>query len=195
LIGIVFEPRPAQRVAGSIPDDDVVRAPPVQRQDDGTGDRDNDGIADRDDACPDDPEVYNGIEDTDGCPDVDRPLVIESESEIVTLQPIEFELDKDVLRPSAFPILAAVVKSLQGNPEIALVEVQGHTDEQGGDAYNMDLSRRRAAAVMRYLVDAGIDAARLTSKGYGETEPVDHRHTQDAYTANRRVAFIIKRRD
>jgi outer membrane protein OmpA-like peptidoglycan-associated protein len=195
LIGIVFEPRPAQRVAGSIPDDDVVRAPPVQKQDDGTGDRDNDGIADRDDACPDDPEVYNGIEDTDGCPDVDRPLVIVSEAEMVPLEPIEFELDKDVLRPSAFPILAAVVKSLRDNPEIALVEVQGHTDEQGGDAYNMDLSRRRAATVMRYLVDAGIDAARLTSKGYGETEPVDHRHTQEAYTANRRVAFIIKRRD
>jgi outer membrane protein OmpA-like peptidoglycan-associated protein len=196
LIGIVFEPRPAQRVAGlTHADDEVVMGPPVQKQDDGTGDRDNDGIADRDDACPDDPEVYNGIEDTDGCPDVDRPLVIEAESEIVTLQPIEFELDKDVLRPSALPILAAVTTSLQNNPEIALVEVQGHTDEQGNDAYNLDLSRRRAATVMRYLVDAGIAASRLTSKGYGETEPLDLRHTQEAYAANRRVAFIIKRRD
>jgi outer membrane protein OmpA-like peptidoglycan-associated protein len=196
LIGIVFEPRPAQRVAGlTHADDEVVMGPPVQKQDDGSGDRDNDGIADRDDACQDDAEVYNGIEETDGCPDVDRPLVIESESEIVTLQPIEFELDKDVLRPSALPILAAVVTSLQNNPEIALVEVQGHTDEQGNDAYNLDLSRRRAATVMRFLVDAGITAGRLTSKGYGETEPVDLRHTQEAYTANRRVAFIIKHRD
>ncbi len=195
LIGIVFEPKPAQRVAGHVSGDEVAWAPPAQTQDDGTGDRDNDGILDRDDTCPDDPEVYNGIEDTDGCPDVDRPLVIESDSEIVTLEPIEFEFDSDVLRPSASPILAAVVTSLQGNPEISLVEVQGHTDEQGNDAYNLALSNRRAAAVMRHLVDAGIAAARLTSKGYGETDPVDRRHTQEAYTANRRVAFIIRRRD
>jgi outer membrane protein OmpA-like peptidoglycan-associated protein len=195
LIGIVFEPRSAQRVGSHAGGDEVAMDPPTQKYDDGTGDRDKDGIVDRDDACPDEPEVFNGIEDTNGCPDVDRPLVIESDSEIVTLEPIEFELDKDVLRPSAFPILAAVVKSLNGNPEITLVEVQGHTDEQGKDAYNMDLSNRRAAAVMRHLVDAGIAAGRLTSKGYGETEPVDARHTQEAYAANRRVAFIIKRRD
>jgi outer membrane protein OmpA-like peptidoglycan-associated protein len=141
-----------------------------------------------------DPEVYNGIEDTDGCPDVDRPLVIESESELVTLQPIEFEFDKDVLRTTAYPILDAVVKSLRDNPDLVRIEVQGHTDEQGNDAYNLDLSNRRAATVLRYLVDAGIAAERLTSKGYGETKPVDTRHTQEAYTINRRVAFVIMER-
>jgi outer membrane protein OmpA-like peptidoglycan-associated protein len=193
MVGIVFEPKPAQHVASRIPDDEIA-APPAVAQDDGLGDRDNDGILDKDDACPDDPEVYNGIEDTDGCPDVDRPLVIEAESELVPLQPIEFEFDKDVLRPSAYPILDAVVKALRDNPDFVRIEIQGHTDEQGNDAYNLDLSKRRAATVMRYLTDAGIEAARLTSQGYGETRPVDARHTQQAYAVNRRVAFVIVER-
>lgn len=195
VVGIVFEPKPARRTAAHVPDGQIAMAPPEPPRDDAFQDRDNDGIADGDDACPDDPEVYNGAEDTDGCPDVDRPLVIESESEIVTLQPIEFEFDKAVLRPSAAPILDAVVTALRDNPDITLVEVQGHTDEQGADAYNLELSNRRAATVLRYLVDGGIDADRLTSKGYGEDDPVDPSHTQEAYALNRRVAFIIRQRN
>jgi outer membrane protein OmpA-like peptidoglycan-associated protein len=167
----------------------------VAKTDDGLGDRDNDGIFDRDDKCPDEMENYNGVDDEDGCPEQDRPMVIEKDSELVPLQPIEFEFDKDVLRKSAYPILAAVVKALNDNPGLTLIEVQGHTDEQGNDAYNLDLSIRRAATVMRYLRDAGIAESRLTSQGYGETMPVDPRHTQAAYTLNRRVAFIIKQRD
>jgi outer membrane protein OmpA-like peptidoglycan-associated protein len=112
----------------------------------------------------------------------------------VTLQPIEFEFDKDVLRDSAYPILDEVVQALKDNPGITLVEVEGHTDEQGNDAYNLELSKRRAATVMHYLVDHGIDSLRLTSEGYGETRPVDPHHTQAAYKLNRRVAFSIKQR-
>lgn len=196
VIGIVFEPKPAQRMSQNVPDEDGVIAmgPPV-KHDDGLGDRDNDGIFDKDDKCPDEPENYNGVDDEDGCPEQDRPLAFESESEIVTLEPIEFEFDKAVLRPSAFPILKDVVKALDDNPAITLIEVQGHTDEQGNDAYNLDLSNRRAATVMKFLADGGIDARRLTSQGYGETQPVDPRHTQQAYKLNRRVAFVIKHRE
>ena len=195
VIGIVFEPKPAQRLSGTIPDaaGRTARGPPGEL-DDGLGDRDNDGILDKDDACPDDPENYNGVDDEDGCPEPDRPLAIETESEIVTLQPIEFEFDRAVLRPSAVPILNDVVKSLRDNPDLTLIEIQGHTDEQGNDAYNLDLSNRRAAAVMKFLVDSGIAADRLASQGYGETQPLDRRHTQEAYKLNRRVAFIIRRR-
>jgi OmpA-OmpF porin, OOP family len=100
-----------------------------------------------------------------------------------------------VLRASAYPILDAVVKALADNPDLTLIEIQGHTDEQGNDAYNLDLSNRRAATVLRYLVDQGIARSRLTSKGYGETQPVDPRHTPEAYAVNRRVAFVIKQRD
>jgi outer membrane protein OmpA-like peptidoglycan-associated protein len=194
VIGIVFEPKPAKRLVASVPDDMIAEAPPPAQAEDGFADRDNDGIADGDDKCPDEPETYNWVDDQDGCPDVDRKLVIEKESELVTLRPIEFEFDKAVLRPSALPILAAVVKALEDNPDLTLIEVQGHTDEQGNDAYNLDLSERRAATVMAHLIERGITASRLTSHGYGEMQPIDTRHTQAAYTLNRRVAFIIRDR-
>jgi outer membrane protein OmpA-like peptidoglycan-associated protein len=191
MIGIVFEPKPAQRAAAHVPDDVVAVAPPSDG-DDEPRDSDNDGIFDKDDSCIEVMEDYDGVEDDDGCPE--RKHVIETESEIVTLQPIEFEFDKDVLRDSAYPILDEVVQALNDNPAITLVEVEGHTDEQGNDAYNLDLSKRRAATVMRYLVQHGVDKLRLISEGYGESRPVDPRHTQDAYKINRRVAFSIKQR-
>jgi outer membrane protein OmpA-like peptidoglycan-associated protein len=191
MISIVFEPKPAQRVSHVIPDVVAAEAPPAPPVD---ADRDNDGIFDRDDKCPDDMEDYDMEEDEDGCPEPSRQRIVDVGSELVTLQPIEFEFDSDVLRDSAYPILDEVVKAFITNPDIKLVEVQGHTDEQGNDAYNMDLSKRRAATVMNYLRDHGIAADRLTSKGYGETAPVDTRHTQAAYKINRRVAFIIKER-
>ncbi len=194
LVGIVFEPKPAARLASSIPDEAIAYAPPAAPEG-GWSDRDNDGIADGDDACPDDPETYNGTDDQNGCPDADRELVIESDAELVTLQPIEFEFDRAVLRPSASPILDAVVRALKNNPDLKLVEVQGHTDEQGSDDYNLDLSKRRAATVMAYLVDSGIAPSRLTSKGCGESAPVDGSHTPAAYALNRRVAFIIRERN
>src|SRR5262249_42755400 len=112
------------------------------------------------------------------------------------LRPIEFEFDKAVLRPSASEILDAVVKMMKDNPAIELVEVQGHTDEQGPDDYNLDLSIRRAAAVKQYLIEHGIEAPRLDSHGYGETMPIDKGHNQTAYAKNRRVEFhVLKRSD
>ncbi|HUS29830.1 MAG TPA: OmpA family protein, partial [Kofleriaceae bacterium] len=194
VIGIVFEPKPAQRVSHSIADDVVAEMTPPKKAGDLDADSDNDLIRDRDDRCPDDMEDYDGEEDEDGCPEASRERIVDVGSELVTLQPIEFEFDKDVLRDSAFPILDEVVKAFIDNSDIELVEVQGHTDEQGNDAYNLDLSKRRAATVMRYLDDHGIAASRLTSNGYGETKPVDKRHTQDAYKANRRVQFVIQKR-
>ena len=66
------------------------------------------------------------------------------------------------------------MKAFITNPDIKLVEVQGHTDEQGNDAYNLDLSTPPRRHRHEYLRDHGIDADRLTSKGYGETAPVDN---------------------
>jgi OOP family OmpA-OmpF porin len=194
VIGIVFEPKPAQRVAAVVPDEVVAEVTPPRPVDD-FPDRDNDGIEDSDDRCPDDMEDYDGDEDEDGCPEASRDRVVDVGSELVTLQPIEFEFDKDVLRDSAYPILDEVVKAFIDNPGIQLVEVQGHTDEQGDDDYNMDLSKRRAATVMRYLRDHGVAEARIISAGYGETRPVDKHHTQAAYKINRRVQFVIEKRE
>ena len=101
-------------------------------------DNDNDGIPDKDDKCPNEPETYNGFEDEDGCPDRGRVVVTDTSIEI--LDKIYFEYDKAIIKPESYPILDAVAATLQGNPSITLIEIQGHTDERGDDEYNLDLS-------------------------------------------------------
>jgi OmpA-OmpF porin, OOP family len=163
-------------------------------------DNDNDRILDKDDNCPmkdgekpeETKETYNGVDDTDGCPDRGRVVVTDTKIEI--LDKIYFEFDKDIIQSRSFPILDAVASTLEGNPDIQKVEIQGHTDEQGNDNYNLDLSDRRAAAVRKYMVDKGIDALRLQSQGYGEKVPLDRRHNQEAWAKNRRVEFLILKR-
>jgi outer membrane protein OmpA-like peptidoglycan-associated protein len=109
----------------------------------------------------------------------------------VILKPINFEFDKAVITADSFPVLDAVASTLARNPDIQLVEIGGHTDERGSAAYNLDLSARRAAAVVDYLVAHGIDHTRLGSRGYGLTKPIDPGHDEDAWAKNRRVEFTI----
>ena len=159
-------------------------------------DNDRDGILDKDDKCPNEPETKNGYQDEDGCPDHNGITELDVNSGIIILKPINFEFDKAVIKADSFYILDAVVATIQGNPVLQRIEIQGHTDEQGDDAYNMDLSDRRAKAVMAYLTDKGVDPKRVEAQGYGETVPVDKRHTAEAWAKNRRVQFmIIKRTD
>jgi len=213
LMGIVFEPKAAARRGGRI--DDPVERPPVTRvAKNDFPDRDNDGIRDDLDACPDEPENYNMFQDDDGCPDDDRNAsildvddpcridpekcnrsrVIVKKTSIVTLNSIEFEYDKAIIRPISFPTLDAVVQSLLDNPEINIVEIRGHTDERGDDNYNLDLSQRRAKSVLEYLIAHGVASDRLTSTGYGEKLPIDLRHNEEAWAKNRRVEFQIRKR-
>ncbi len=162
-------------------------------------DNDKDRILDKDDKCPNEPETYNNIDDDDGCPDAGR--IIDKGSVLVILDPINFEFNKAVIKTDSYPILDAVIASMQGNPDIQLIEVAGHTDERGDDAYNLDLSDKRAAAVVTYLTTHGsktdskpIDPKRLVSQGYGETQPIDRRSNEQAWAKNRRVDFLILKR-
>jgi OmpA-OmpF porin, OOP family len=157
-------------------------------------DNDKDRIPDKDDKCPNEPETYNGFEDEDGCPDHSTSVDRNVNGDIIVLKPINFEYDKAVIKKDSYYILDAVVATMNGYPDIELIEVQGHTDERGDDAYNLDLSERRAAAVMTYLISHGVDAKRLESHGYGETQPIDKRHNEAAWTTNRRVDFVLKKR-
>jgi OOP family OmpA-OmpF porin len=99
---------------------------------------------------------------------------------------IKFEIDKDVLMASSYPTLDEIVRILTDNPEIS-VEIQGHTDSTASDAYNMDLSLRRAHTVMIYLQNKGIAASRMTAQGYGESRPMDTNNTVEGRSNNRRV--------
>jgi len=155
-------------------------------------DNDKDRILDNDDRCPNEPETRNGFEDEDGCPD--RGRVILTGTKIEILDKVFFEYNKAVIKSESYPILDAVSATLEGNPDIQLIEVQGHTDEQGNDAYNLDLSNKRAASVRQYMIDKGIAPDRLESQGYGETQPLENKKTQSAYAKNRRVEFLILKR-
>lgn len=108
----------------------------------------------------------------------------------VTTRGILFDSGSDGLRPESTPVLEELRDMLADHPELAVV-IEGHTDAQGEDATNQDLSERRAAAVVRYLVDEGIEAARLSSSGRGESEPVADNATPEGRQQNRRV--VIRR--
>jgi outer membrane protein OmpA-like peptidoglycan-associated protein len=152
-------------------------------------DNDSDRILDVDDACPNDPETYNGHEDEDGCPD--KGLVIVEDTQITILEKIYFETDSAIIQERSFPLLDAVAATLNGNPQITLVEIQGHADERGSDQYNINLTRARAASVMNALIERGVLSSRLRSAGYGERCPVDPKHNAAAWERNRRVEFKI----
>jgi len=151
-------------------------------------DNDKDRILDKDDKCPNEPETYNGFEDEDGCPDKGRVILRKGKLEI--LDKIYFETAKAIIKPISFPILDAVAATLKGNPQILLVEIQGHADERGADDYNMRLTEDRAAAVKTYLIEHGVEADRLQSHGYGETKPICPQHNESCWSKNRRVEII-----
>jgi outer membrane protein OmpA-like peptidoglycan-associated protein len=152
-------------------------------------DADGDQIADVDDRCPTKAETRNGVEDDDGCPDND--LITFTDGGFETLKPIHFEFDSAVIKPESYPVVRAVAEALRTHAHIRRMEIGGHTDSRGSAAYNLTLSRERAAAVKAFLVDDGVDEHRLESEGYGETRPLLDRRTEAAYAQNRRVEFLI----
>ena len=152
-------------------------------------DNDQDRILDPDDSCPNKPETYNGFEDEDGCPD--KGSVIVEDDRIMILEKIYFETDSTVIQERSYPILDAVAATLNGNPHITMIEIQGHADERGSDKYNIKLTRGRAASVLDALLQRGVSSDRMRSAGYGERCPVDKRSTPAAWEKNRRVEFKI----
>jgi outer membrane protein OmpA-like peptidoglycan-associated protein len=107
----------------------------------------------------------------------------------IVLRGVNFDFDKSTLQPQGKPILDEAARILKENPSIN-VQVQGHTDSVGTDAYNLRLSDRRAATVKNYLVSQGVAASRLTTKGFGEANPVASNDTADGRAQNRRVELV-----
>ena len=98
---------------------------------------------------------------------------------------------RTIIKPESFPLLDAIAATINGNPQIQLVEIQGHADERGDDAHNLDLTERRAASVRRALEERNVLPSKLKSHGYGETKPICKQHNEDCWSKNRRVEFII----
>ena len=107
----------------------------------------------------------------------------------VQLYGILFDVDKATLKDESVKQLQHVVTLMKDNPELVL-EVQGHTDDQGSDDYNLKLSQSRAETVVTYLGLFGIDTSRLAPKGYGESKPVMPNTTEEGRAKNRRVELV-----
>ncbi|UYZ63050.1 OmpA family protein [Hymenobacter weizhouensis] len=108
----------------------------------------------------------------------------------VVLNNIFFDFDKATLRKESTNELERLQKLLTETPDLRL-EISGHTDNVGNDAYNKDLSQRRAKAVVDYLVQKGIDKGRLTFAGYGDTQPVASNSSKQGRQRNRRTEFKV----
>ncbi len=149
-------------------------------------DSDHDGVPDYLDKCPNTPP---GVQvDKDGCPikkEV-KKVVITRIKKLVLNGNTNFEFNKAELLSNAYELLAPLVKSMKVDSTLKF-KVAGYTDAIGSEAYNMDLSRRRAQAVVDYLVSQGIDAGRFEVVPMGKSDPVASNSTAEGRAMNRRV--------
>ncbi|MFH1136419.1 MAG: OmpA family protein [Pseudomonadota bacterium] len=102
---------------------------------------------------------------------------------------IQFDQGLAVIKPESGPIIAQVVSLLNGEPEVK-ISVEGHTDNMGNDEDNQKLSEKRAAAVMKALVEGGVAPERLVSVGYGPTRPIADNGSEEGRIKNRRVELV-----
>lgn len=170
------DPRVADTDRGGVPDGWEVEHS-MDPRDPADDDSDGDGVLEHLDRCPNTPE---GEEvDENGC------IIMQAR---VTLDGVRFAFDSADILPESERTLRRGLQILLDNPDVR-VEIAGHTDDVGSRAYNNRLSRQRAEAVKRWLVDHGIDAARLETRGYGSSEPVASNDTEEGKAQNRRIEF------
>jgi OOP family OmpA-OmpF porin len=151
-------------------------------------DTDRDGIIDRIDDCPNLPgrRAYNGC-----------PRVYAKENKIKILEEVHFATDQDIILPESFSVLEEVSQIIRSHPEWELIEIEGHCDSRASDAYNLDLSQRRANSVQKFLLSRGIEPSRLRAMGYGRSRPKvpnfskDGTLSEEGMALNRRVEFTI----
>lgn len=165
-------------------------------------DADGDGVLDAVDECPNTPAgakvLGNGCALTGDCR-TPRPGEQVDENgcavnKAFILKGVVFEFDSTRLTEDAKKILDQVAETLKSYADVN-VEIAGHTDSIGTDSYNLGLSERRSIAVKDYLTGKGVDAARMTPNGYGETQPIETNDTAEGQSVNRRVELRVIEKD
>ena len=164
--------------------DDKCPGTPAGTQVDATGcpvvtDADGDGVPDDRDKCPG--TAPGSTVDSTGCRVID-PALMEK------VKPVQFETNSTVLRKSSYPTLDNVITILNQYPEYS-VRISGHADSRGTDEYNQGLSERRAASAKRYFTNKQMDPNRITTEGFGESQPAAPNTTKAGQAKNRRVEF------
>jgi outer membrane protein OmpA-like peptidoglycan-associated protein len=147
-------------------------------------DRDGDSVVDRLDNCPDE----KGPPENQGCPR--KQLVKITDDKLEILESVYFKTDRAEIEPRSFALLDNVAAVLKTHEQLR-IQVEGHTDSQADDDYNLKLSQRRAESVTTYLVQKGIAPSRLTPIGFGEERPIADNNTKEGRAQNRRVVFTI----
>ena len=142
-------------------------------------DTDGDSVLDKDDKCP----GVKGTVANNGCPEVSEEAINALNGYAKT---ILFNTGKSSFQKQTLPVLVSIAAILKENPS-AKFSITGHTDTTGKAEFNLKLSKERASAVKNYLISNGISADRLTSDGFGDTQPIDDNKSSKGRTNNRRV--------
>ncbi|MCP4109748.1 MAG: OmpA family protein [Desulfobacteraceae bacterium] len=179
-------------------------------------DSDGDGVCDEDDQCPDTP-MGTAVDEKTGCPppadEIPTTVCVDADEDGVCddrdaclgtpkgafvnergcwiIENLLFDFDKSVIKEKYYGDLEEVAKVLKENPDL-VVEIQGHTCWVGTEKYNQGLSERRAKSVVKFLEDKGVDPARLSWEGYGESRPAFENTTREGRIKNRRVEMAPK---
>ncbi len=146
-------------------------------------DSDGDGVADQFDKCPGTPA--GTAVDGSGCP-LPKPAPVETQTSNVTgFEKIGFDFNSSVLKTESYPTLDKLSSTLRENG--GKVTVNGYASSEGTAAYNLKLSKDRANSVKTYLVNSGVNASQVATKGYGEANPIASNDTEEGRIQNRRV--------
>jgi OOP family OmpA-OmpF porin len=113
------------------------------------------------------------------------------DNKIEITEKIQFEVNKAVILPQSFSLLDEIADTIKKNPHIKKLSIEGHASAEGDPARNIKLSDDRAKSVMKYLTDKGVEAPRLTAKGFGAKKPIGDNNTDEGREKNRRVEFVI----
>jgi len=124
----------------------------------------------------------------DKCPDTPKGATVNERGCWAFGGRVFFDTNKSDIKTDASPLLGEAVTIMKENPEMR-VEIQGHTDSTGPEAYNQTLSEKRANSILEYMLNQGIDSGRLEVKGYGESDPIASNETEAGRQKNRRVRF------
>lgn len=145
-------------------------------------DADKDGVPDSRDNCPDTPSNY--AVDADGC-----PIPMEEMARVELM--VNFDFDRSEVKSEYFSEIKEVVDFMMQFPDID-IELEGHTDSRGTEVYNIDLSDRRVAAVRQVMIDRfNVQASRVSSRGFGESQPIASNDSDAGRADNRRVMTVI----
>jgi peptidoglycan-associated lipoprotein len=123
-------------------------------------------------------------------PEVDSLAEAAESSAAFTPETVYFGFDEYSLTPEARQKLDGLANHLKSSANAA-VQIEGHCDERGSIEYNLALGERRSQAVKNYLVQSGVDGARLSTISYGEEKPAVEGHSEEAWSRNRRVEFTV----